>query len=140
MIQIRQASMDEWLMMVDLDESVIGHRKRAPYIKEAVQTGNGYIAKDHTLCVGFGLIKNMFLEHPFISLLIVHHAYRRRGVGRSLMLAMEKNVSGGKLFTSTNASNTPMQKLCESLGYIKSGWIENLEEGDPEIIYFKKLK
>jgi hypothetical protein len=42
-----------------------------------------------------------------------------------------------KLFTSTNESNIPMQQLCERLGYARSGLIENLDEGDPEIIYFK---
>jgi hypothetical protein len=31
-----------------------------------------------------------------------------------------------------------MQRLCERLGYVRSGWIENLDEGDPEIIYSKK--
>jgi hypothetical protein len=35
-------------------------------------------------------------------------------------------------------SNTIMQELFEKLGYIRSGYIENLDEGDPEIIYFKR--
>ena len=43
-----------------------------------------------------------------------------------------------KLFTSTNASNTPMQALCERLGFVRSGYVANLDEGDPEIIYFKR--
>jgi hypothetical protein len=30
-----------------------------------------------------------------------------------------------------------MQALCERLGYVRSGYIENLDEDDPEIIYFK---
>ncbi len=45
-----------------------------------------------------------------------------------------------KLFTSTNQSNRPMQKLLEKLGYQPSGYIENLDEGDPELVYFKRLK
>ena len=45
----------------------------------------------------------------------------------------------GKLFTSTNASNVSMQRLCESLGYVRSGVINNLDEDDPEIVYFKRL-
>jgi len=32
-----------------------------------------------------------------------------------------------------------MQRLCEHLGYVRSGWIDNLDEGDPEIIYFKRV-
>jgi hypothetical protein len=33
-----------------------------------------------------------------------------------------------------------MQKLLNKLGYIESGIIYNLDEDDPEIIYFKKLE
>jgi hypothetical protein len=32
-----------------------------------------------------------------------------------------------------------LQAVCESLGFIRSGVVENLDEGDPEIIYFKRL-
>jgi hypothetical protein len=32
-----------------------------------------------------------------------------------------------------------MQNLCEKLGFVRSGCIENLDEGDPEIIYFKRM-
>ena len=45
-----------------------------------------------------------------------------------------------KLFTSTNESNAPMQALCDTTWLSsKSGWIDNLDDGDPEIIYFKRL-
>jgi len=30
-----------------------------------------------------------------------------------------------------------MKRLCERLGYVRSGFIENLDEGDPEVVYFK---
>ena len=43
------------------------------------------------------------------------------------------------MFTSTNQSNLPMQRLCDRLGYVKSGYVENLDEGDPELIYVKLL-
>jgi hypothetical protein len=32
-----------------------------------------------------------------------------------------------------------MQNLCEKLGFARSGIIENLDVGDPEIVYFKRL-
>lgn len=32
-----------------------------------------------------------------------------------------------------------MQRMCEALGFVRSGYIENLDEGDPEIVYFKPL-
>ncbi len=31
-----------------------------------------------------------------------------------------------------------MERLCEQLGNVRCRRIENLDEGDPEIIYFKR--
>ena len=45
-----------------------------------------------------------------------------------------------KLFTSTNQSNIPMQRLLATLEFARSGFIENLDEGDPEVVYFKRLR
>ncbi|MEO0538637.1 MAG: GNAT family N-acetyltransferase, partial [Cyanobacteria bacterium P01_A01_bin.123] len=42
-------------------------------------------------------------------------------------------------FTSTNESNLLMQALMAKLRYIPSGIINNLDEGDPELVYFKRL-
>ena len=69
----------------------------------------------------------------------MHPDFRRRGLATALMRAAELECQSGKLFTSTNQSNIPMQQLCDRLGFIKSGYIENLDEGDPELIYVKLL-
>jgi ribosomal protein S18 acetylase RimI-like enzyme len=52
---------------------------------------------------------------------------------------MEKMCKTPKLFTSTNESNIIAQKTYEANGFVRTGYIENLDEGDPEIIYFKLL-
>jgi hypothetical protein len=33
-----------------------------------------------------------------------------------------------------------MQELLSKAGFAKSGVIENLDEGDPEVVFFKRLK
>ena len=30
-----------------------------------------------------------------------------------------------------------MQQLCKGLGFVESGYLENLDAGDPEIFFFK---
>ncbi|MCU5440364.1 hypothetical protein ABEW49_10895 [Bacillus anthracis] len=44
-------------------------------------------------------------------------------------------------FSSTNESNESMQKVFNTNGFIRSGIVENLDEDDPEIIFYtKKLR
>ncbi|MEH7515918.1 GNAT family N-acetyltransferase, partial [Gottfriedia acidiceleris] len=74
----------------------------------------------------------------FIDLIIVSPNMRRLGIAKNLMKYVEV-FSEKKLFSSTNKSNIQMQKVFQSLGYIESGFIDNLDEEDPEIIYVKLI-
>lgn len=51
---------------------------------------------------------------------------------------MVKSSAKEKVFSSTNQSNADMHKVFLSNGFIESGIVENLDDGDPEVIYFKK--
>jgi hypothetical protein len=52
---------------------------------------------------------------------------------------LENACRTDKLFTFTNRSNEPMQKLMDDAGYSPSGTVYNLDEGDPELFYFKRI-
>ena len=88
-----------------------------------------------------GVLDYSFYAQAFISMLFIHASYRRQGVGLALMKHLQESVppSSKKLFTSTNLSNLPMQSLLAQLNFKLSGVIENLDEGDPELVYFKPL-
>lgn len=45
-----------------------------------------------------------------------------------------------QIFTSTNESNRHMQHVLAKAGYHLAGRIEELDPGDPEIIYVKTLE
>ena len=125
--------------MVALDALVIGNSSRRNLITQTVKQHQGYVARQENRIVGFLLMHQHFFELPFIELLLVHPSFRRQGIGTALMQHIEMLSTPGKLFTSTNVSNERMQRLCERLGYIRSGIIENLDEDDPELFYFKRL-
>ena len=134
--QAREGDIDQ---MVELDALIIGERSRRPLIAQAVEQQHSYVARHADQMVGFLLTYRHFFGQPFIELLMVHPAFQRQGIGTALMQQIEEVYTPGKLFTSTNASNTPMQCLCEHMGFVRSGSIEHLDEGDPELIYFKRL-
>ena len=113
---------------------------RAEYLAEAVKRQECYIAREGWDVVGFAILNQHFFGQYFIDLLVLSPKQWRESAAIALFQHLEKIVPAEKLFTSTNQSNAPMQALCEKLGFVKSGWIDNLDEGDPEIIYFKRLK
>ncbi len=72
-------------------------------------------------------------------MIYVHTDFCRRGIATQFLNFFEKICKTDKLFTSTNESNQPMQKSLEKAGFQKSGIIYNLDENDPEIVYFKQV-
>jgi len=121
-----------------IDERVLGRADRREFLRQAVVRGECLVGRLDGEIAGFVVVDRSFFDQRFVALLIVDPDYQRHGIGSALMRSVEAQFSGEKLFTSTNASNLKMQALCERLGYVRSGVIENLDDGDPEIIYFKQ--
>jgi GNAT superfamily N-acetyltransferase len=89
--------------------------------------------------VGFAITNQTFYDQTFIWLLIDTPEHRRKGVATELIRIIESNCPTQKLFTSTNRSNTNMRELLEKLEFVPSGRIDNLDENDPELVYFKRI-
>jgi ribosomal protein S18 acetylase RimI-like enzyme len=126
-------------LVLSIDNLAMSGSGREALIIDAVEGGRCYVARVHGKVVGFAILGRFFEEFPFLTLLIVDEGFRRQGVGTALMQHIESLCLGEKLFTSTNESNQPMQALLASRGYEKSGYVENLDDDDPEIIYLKRL-
>ena len=136
---VERATDDDLADVIAVDAAHMRHA-RADHLAEAVKRHECYIVREGWDVLGFAILTQSFFEQYFIDLIVVHPDQRRKGVASALMQHIEKIVPAEKLFTSTNQSNAPMQALCEKLGFVKSGWIDNLDDGDPEIIYFKRLQ
>jgi GNAT superfamily N-acetyltransferase len=137
---IERATEDEYAGILEIDAAVMGDYGRAGVITEALARRELFIAREGWEPIGYAIFNRSFFGQYFIELLIVHPDHRRRGIASGLMLHLETICPASRLFTSTNESNLPMQRLCEKRGYARSGYIENLDEGDPEIIYVKFLE
>jgi len=109
-------------------------------LADALLAGHLWLARDgEEAVVGFAVFGPSFFGQWFIELLVVRPEDRRRGAATALVRRCEAECPAGKMFTSTNESNAPMRRLLSGLGYERSGCIENLDEGDPELIFIKWL-
>ena len=138
-VSVARAGVRELEAICDVDALVLGRRERQQYLAEAVRAGHAWVARASGTVAGFAVFAPSFFGQWFVELLIVHPEYRRQGVATVLVKQCEANCPADKLFTSTNESNTPMRLLLAKLGYSRSGQIENLDEGDPELIFVKQL-
>ncbi|MGF1472364.1 MAG: GNAT family N-acetyltransferase [Rubrobacteraceae bacterium] len=135
---VEKATGEDLARIRSLDSTVIGDSSRRELLAGAVCRNQCWTAKAGGFVVGFAILERSFYNQAFISLVVVDPAYRRRGAATALIRRIEATCSGEKLFTSTNRSNAAMQRVLEKLGFERSGYIENLDEGDPELVYFKK--
>ncbi len=113
---------------------------RINFLKRILTSGCCYVAENENTIIGYGALEYSFYDFGFISILYVDLSLRQKGFGVQLMRYFEKICKTEKLFTSINRSNKPMQALLEKIGYQPSGMIENLDEKDPELVYFKRIR
>ena len=116
----------------------IDHLHRIENISAAINQGECYIAKENAAIIGFAIMNYHFFDFGFVDLLIVAEEHRRRGVGVALLDYLSSQCKTGKLFTSTNESNTPMRELLAKAGFIPCGQIDALDEGDPELFFVRE--
>lgn len=139
LLSITKAKMSQLTRICHIDERQIGSRARKGFIENAVLTRHCLVARVGSEIVGFAITDQTFYSQTFIWLLIVTPEHRRKGIATRLVQVIESNCPTEKLFTSTNRSNAITQQLLGKLGFVQSGSIDNLDENDPELVYFKRV-
>jgi RimJ/RimL family protein N-acetyltransferase len=88
--------------------------------------------------VGFVLFDYRFFDQGWIELIVIEEKYRGKGIGVQAIDLVCKQCKTNKIFTSTNESNAQMQKALTKVGFSFAGKINGLDDGDPELFYYKK--
>jgi len=112
----------------------------ATHLRDWIAAGECYVATIGETPVGYAVLHYHFFHSGIIDMVIVRGSHRRQGIGRALVRYLAGRCTSEKVWISTNLSNTPMQSLLASEGYAVSGFIEGLDEGDPELVYSKLAK
>lgn len=139
-IVTRMAGHGDVAAMLACDAYAQAHASRGEAVRAAVGQGHCQVAIRAGQVVGYVLTHGDFFGHGFVSLVVVAPGQQRRGVGLRLLAAAEAGCRTGKLFTSTNQSNGAAQRLFAGAGFVRSGQIDHLDEGDPELVYVKLLR
>lgn len=141
-MRIRAALAADLVALQGLEVPIAERARQDAILAESVTAGGCILACDGARYAGFVTWDCGFFNRPFVRLLAVAPGFRRRGVARSLLAAVEEAASGfGELFVSTEQINVPMQRLLASLGYERSGAIDRINApGNLELVFYKRLE
>jgi ribosomal protein S18 acetylase RimI-like enzyme len=138
-LSFRQASEADLSLVYGCDAYSKVHESRRVELRRMVQQQSCVLALANGEALGFAVLDYSFFGNGFIPLVCVAPEHRGKGVGLGLLNEMEHRCNTPKLFTSANASNEQAQRLFSRAGFVRSGMIENLDENDPEFVYFKQV-
>jgi ribosomal protein S18 acetylase RimI-like enzyme len=93
-------------------------------------------ADDH-IVYAYAWIYEGFFGHTFLAYLAVQPQYRRNRLAGMLLEAAEQRGVTDRVFSSTNESNAAMQAVFDRYGWRRCGQIDELDPGDPELVYVK---
>ena len=110
--------------------------KRSRFLR-GIADGDVVLALEDGAISAYMWVYEYFFGHTFIAYLGVAQARRRRGHAGLLLAAAERRAVTDRVFSSTNASNVPMQAVFARYGWTRCGVIDELDPGDPEWVYVK---
>ena len=138
-MKIRDATSSDLDAMYAVDHMATEEGSRRQHIRDWVASGQAIVAVvDGEIC-GYAALEYTFFGCGFITMLMVRKESRRKGVATALVTQLHERCETEKLFTSTNESNKPMQAFMQAMSYEPSGTVYNLDEGDPELFYLKRI-
>ena len=136
---IRTGTGDDLAALVDCDPRASKDEARRHALAAWLAQGAVVVSRAGERIAGFLVLEHGLFGHGFVPLVCVGPDHRRRGHALRLLAAAEARCRTAKLFASANASNGASQALLARAGFVRSGTIENLDAGDPELVYFKAV-
>lgn len=137
-LEIRAAGSEDIPDLIAADPYAQINAGRRAQIAGWVDAGHCFVAERDGRLAGYCVLNREFFDSFFIKLVAVAEAERRTGVGTAMIEHLIGLLPPGeKLWTSTNESNAPMRALLPRLGFIVSGRIDNLDDGDPELVFVR---
>lgn len=138
---VRRATVADLAAIAALGVWVVAPERQREIVRDGVAAGGVFVATPGSDVAGFVTWDRGFFNRPFVRLLAVSGAHRRRGVAGALLARVEREAAPyGELFVSTEEINAPMRALLVAAGYGPSGSIENVNPpGNAELVYYKRL-
>jgi ribosomal protein S18 acetylase RimI-like enzyme len=139
-MKIRRAKHTDFRRIASIDHVAGASNARQTWLRESIRARAVWVLAAGTVIKAYAILTRSFFQRPFIEMLYVAIEERRLGHGERLLARLEKAcMHRGEVWTSTNRSNQAMRQLLKKRGFLRQGRVTNLDKGDPEIFYSKRL-
>lgn len=106
-----------------------------------VHSGEVIIFEHLVQISGYAVVRpRSFVGRDFVELVTVAPHERRHGIGSLLLQRAVGSSTTDRIFTSTNHSNVAMIGLLEKESWPYRGQLKGIDEGDPEIVFYKDVE
>jgi RimJ/RimL family protein N-acetyltransferase len=143
-IQLRKATVQDKPTLIDLDFRLdqIEHfkLKRVEKIDKAILAGECFIITEDQSSIGYVIFDYRFFDQGWIELIIIDEKYRGKGIAGKVFNLLCEQCKTDKVFTSTNRSNTRMQRALVKANFTFAGELNGLDDGDPELFYYRLIE
>jgi GNAT superfamily N-acetyltransferase len=140
-MRIRIAQIEDLDHCVAIDApnfNIFDRKKRRKHFLEMIPRGMMLVAEVDSQIVSYATFDPDWFGCTFLKLVVTDQSFRRQGIATHLIKHIEFNhCPSGKLFSSTEADNTPSIQMHLQYGFVDSGWLDNLPQPHREIFYFK---
>jgi GNAT superfamily N-acetyltransferase len=123
----------------ELDALVQGDNHRSEFLTQTLFDNRVIIARDGLQALGFAIFHQRFFHHFFVAELQIHPDQVNEGIDAALLRHAERLCSSDRIFVSASEYDDDRQYLYRSLGYVRSGQVENVNNHSTEVVFVKFL-
>ncbi len=136
---VRPARPEDVPPCADLAEEVFGGGRGGAFVQAAFDRAQLLVARAEGGPVGVLAYRTDWFGCTLVTLVSVRPDWRRRGVARALFQAVEEQSPGPRLFSSTPETHAVAIQLHRALGFVSTGYVDNLPQGYRELFFYKRV-
>ena len=139
MIEVRLPRIADAAGCAELAALAIGEERAGAFIRSHMERHHLVVAEADGQIVGFLAYRTDWFQCTFVTLVVVHEDYRRKGIAREFFKSVEAVSPSPRLFSSTEETNAASIRMHTALGFQPSGHIDNLPQGMRELLFYKRI-
>jgi GNAT superfamily N-acetyltransferase len=139
MVEIRLPRTADAAPCADLAALVIGPERAGAFIKSHLERHHLIVAESAGDIVGLIAYRTDWFECTLVSLVVVKEDFRRRGIAREFFKGVEAISPTPRLYSSTEETDAVAIRMHAALGFVPSGYVDNLPRGHRQLIFYRRI-